>query len=337
MCYRASMPLTLRRPWRAFALSLGLGLLAIAFLASALEPRPAYQAEHYSAGTQGDFASFYADKLRRSAQAGVSAGNEERLLRFAPRTPLSILYIHGFGASRADGEYVVERLAETLRANTYFLRLPGHGSRMQDLEHHEFDAYLRTVEEALRHVDELGERRIVIGTSLGGLLSTYLAASHPDQVAALVLFSPFYDFVGTGKLLNAPFGLRLASWIGGPIRNTDQPAELGARVHADYGKHWYTRELTSSLRVVRDLKRYVARPEVFARVRCPVLLFYDQHDDVASAEQMRAAFATFARHERSRELAVEYGNHILASAYLETDKALILRESLQFLQMLSGD
>lgn len=328
------MRLTPIRLLGAAALALGLGLLSIELLASAFEPLPVYQRRAQAAGPQRSFADFYADKLRLSAQAGVSAGNGERLLRFAPRTPMAMLYIHGFGASRADGEYVVERLAETLHANTYFMRLPGHGTRMQELERYEFDAYLRASEEALQQVGQLGERRVVIGTSLGGLLATYLAASQPHQIAALVLFSPFYDFVGIGKLLNLPIGIRLATWIEGPIRNTEQPAALRTRVHPDYDKHWYTRELTSSLRVVRDLKRYAARPALFTRVRCPVLLFYDAHDDVASVAAMRTAFAAFGRQRLSRELAVEYGNHILASAYVETDKTSILRESQRFLQAL---
>lgn len=331
MCYRAAVG----RFWRALgrATVIVLGLFALGLLARALEPLPRYAPEQAHAARPFD--EFYRDKLQASAQAGVGEGNEERLLRVSERSDLAILYIHGFGASRADGEYVVERLAEAARANTYFMRLPGHGSRMQDLERHAFDSYVRAAEEALREVGQLGRRVVVIGTSLGGLLSTYLAAAHPERVAALVLFSPFYEYVGMSKLVNLPIGIRLATWIEGPVRSAEQPATLGARVHPDYPEHWYTREFTSSLRVVRDLKRFAARKEVFERVRCPVLLFYDPQDDVANALDMHAAFASFARDPRSREVRVDYGNHILASAYLETDKPLILREARSFLETLA--
>ncbi|MEO1224073.1 MAG: hypothetical protein AAFX92_07575, partial [Pseudomonadota bacterium] len=43
-----------------------------------------------------------------------------------------LLYIHGFGASRGEGEYVFDRVAEKYRANTYYMRLPGHGTNKED-------------------------------------------------------------------------------------------------------------------------------------------------------------------------------------------------------------
>jgi len=174
----------------------------------------------------------------------------------------------------------------------------------------------------------------VIGTSLGGAFATYLAAAYPDQIAGLILFSPFYDFVGLGKLIDLPGGLAIARAVEGPVRDASQPKEIGPRVSAEYAQHWYVHQYTSSLRIVRDSKRFIARPELFARVRCPVLLLYDAADDVASVPAMLAAFETFQRQPASRSVAIAYGNHILASAHLETDKPAILRETRRFLEAL---
>lgn len=42
---------------------------------------------------------------------------------------------------------------------------------------------------------------------------------------------------------------------------------------------------------------------------------------------MRAAFERFQPDPRSRRVAVEYGNHILASAYVDPDKGFVVRET----------
>ena len=77
--------------------------------------------------------------------------NEERLVwpqgtLIAAGTATAILYIHGFGASRAEGEASVEPIAQALQAVTYYTRLPGHGG---DLERHAAatpDRYFERVE-----------------------------------------------------------------------------------------------------------------------------------------------------------------------------------------------
>jgi pimeloyl-ACP methyl ester carboxylesterase len=311
------------------ALSVAFGLLWVAIAYT--EPLPIHH-RFARSGPQPDFATYYAATLTRSQREGVTSGNDGRLIRSSPRSKLALLYIHGFGASRADGEYVVERLAAALSANAYLMRLPGHGSRMEDLEKHEFGEYLRASEEAFDMVGQLGERQVVIGTSLGGALATYLAATYPERVAALVVISPFYDFVGIGKLLNLPGGLIIARAVEGRVRNAEQPNEIASRIHPDYAKHWYTREYTSSLRIVRDLRRFIGRPELFARVRCPVLLLYDPADDVASVPAMLRAFDLFRSQAQSRRVGVVYGNHVLASAYVDTDKATIVEASRRFLE-----
>lgn len=52
----------------------------------------------------GDFEEFYREKLALSRRDGVKPGNEEKLLRAAPgKTPIAVLYIHGFTASKTEG------------------------------------------------------------------------------------------------------------------------------------------------------------------------------------------------------------------------------------------
>jgi len=319
----------LRRTLTYAALSLPMLPLAW-YAASMVEPLPTYQASK-TQRTQ-PFADFLAERLEQSRAEGVLEGNQERLIRYAPRTKLALMYTHGFGASRADGEYIVERLSRALQANTYFVRLPGHGSRMQNLTEHRYTDYLQTVEQAFSMLEELGEQRILIGTSLGGALSTYVASTQPDAVKALVLFSPFYDFEGIARLLNMPGGVAIGKLIAGRIRNAEQPPSMKPRIRPNYERHWYTHQYTSALHIVRDLKRYIAQPARFEQIRSPALMLYSAQDPVASVTAMNAAFDAFQSKAQSRRVAVEYGNHIMASAYVDTDKDTVLREAQTFLQ-----
>ena len=83
---------------------------------------------------------------RRSASvsAGVRPQSLERLVRHQEgRTELAILYIHGFGSGRGEGEAVIDPLAKELGANLYYLRLPGHGASIDDHAQAKAGTYLR--------------------------------------------------------------------------------------------------------------------------------------------------------------------------------------------------
>ncbi len=150
------------------------------------------------------FDEFYKYKLAKSRELNVRPGNEEKLIRKSPgKTPIAILYIHGFGASRAEGEEVVDKIADTFSANTYYLRHPGHGTTPEDHRDRVYYDYLEEGRVALKMTRLLGDKVIVIGSSMGGLVATHLAAQYPEDVSGLVLASPFYDFEDkTSRILN---------------------------------------------------------------------------------------------------------------------------------------
>jgi hypothetical protein len=66
-----------------------------------------------------------------AAHAGVKPGLAKTVIWNDPaarhKTPLSLVYIHGFSASRKDIAPVIESMAGTLRANAFLTRLTAHG------------------------------------------------------------------------------------------------------------------------------------------------------------------------------------------------------------------
>jgi pimeloyl-ACP methyl ester carboxylesterase len=122
--------------------------------------------------------------------ADLKPDNEARIIwadSLKRKTPYSIVYIHGFGASWAEGDPVHKNIAKKYGANLYLSRLHDAGlsnpNAFDDLTPQNF---VDGAKRALAIGKQLGDSVIVIGTSAGGLLSVYLAAHNPE-IKALVL------------------------------------------------------------------------------------------------------------------------------------------------------
>ncbi|MFZ5630011.1 MAG: alpha/beta hydrolase [Spirochaetota bacterium] len=316
-------------------------LLLLAFLALSLFYAGAYcrQANlKYTYTPQPlarDFKTFYERNRNFSLRAGVPGHATERLVVNNPENSgIAILYIHGFGASRAEGEYTVDALAEAVGANVYYLRLPGHGTTAEAHAAATFEQYLATAEEALLHMPLLGKKTVVIGTSTGALVATYLASRHSDRLHALIVASPLWDFANkTTRLLNFPGGLSLGQMVMGTERDAGWKSDPENRKHADYEKHWLIKQKFAALVNLNNLRRFVVKPETFAAIKVPVLalVYYkdEKHQDEAiDVDKVREVMPQLgsAAGGKNRLVEIADGNHILLSEFVRTDKATQLRE-----------
>jgi pimeloyl-ACP methyl ester carboxylesterase len=288
------------------------------------------------------FEEYLEQQLQRSRREGVRPGNEERLTRRGPeRAPVVILFVHGFGASRAEGEAVVDQLAAELAATVYYTRLPGHGGSLEAQAAARTDEYFARLEEDFHRLRPLGEKLVLIGSSTGALLCVWLAARHPDDVAALILASPLLAYADPlAFLLSRRVGMPIIEALYGPIRDASWPTDPEGRKQSGYEDHWITRQRFRAMLPVDDLRRIIAVDETARAVRAPVELLYyyaDPHhqDSVVSVPAMLDFFKKTSGghpHPLSRQVAIADGNHILLSQYVRTDKQKILEESRQFLQ-----
>jgi pimeloyl-ACP methyl ester carboxylesterase len=294
------------------------------------------------------FEEFYEAQLNASRAAGVKEVAEERLVRNVPgRAREAILYIHGFGASRVEGEGVINRIAAERQANVYYLRLPGHGLDMEAHAQATYKDYLDVCETALAMMPLLGERVIVIGTSTGGLLATYLAAEHPDRVHALILASPLYDYAApASNMLKVPGSRWLVKAVYGDVREISWADDPEDRYADGIEKYWTAPQKYEALFKLEELRSFVARDNTYERVSAPTLLLYyykdEAHKDASvSVEAMLEALAHFGAltgpSPLNRAVAVADGNHILLSDYVRTDKDLILRETRSFFAALDAE
>lgn len=331
-----------------------LSLLAVLLLAGlmgglvwGLRERPLPRVDAPVGAPVADPDAWVAARVAEGEAIGVWPQASERLVRHHPgRAPVALLYIHGFGAARAEGEAVVDALAEAWGANTLYLRLPGHGIDAQAHAATTPRAYTEAVAAALAVMPALGEQVVVVGGSTGGLLATWAAAAHPARVDALILSSPLFAFADplAQHLLPRVMALPLLHALYGEDRWAGWSEDPEQRKQAGYDDHWLIDQRQRALIALEDTRRAIAQPSVFTRVEAPVLLLHhfadEAHQDgVVSVPAMRAAFAQMSGgspHPHSRLAPIADGNHILMSRYVRTDKASILAACRSFLTATVG-
>jgi carboxylesterase len=94
--------------------------------------------------------------------------------------------VHGFTGTPEE----MRPLGEALAAAGFpvlGIRLAGHGTCIDDLAHTGWRDWFRSVEDGVARLRRIAPRLAVAGMSMGALLGLHLAATRPDDVAALVL------------------------------------------------------------------------------------------------------------------------------------------------------
>jgi esterase/lipase len=129
----------------------------------------------------------------RESRAGVKPGCEAGIVWAAgkSRTPVSVVYFHGYTASRGEMYPVADRMAAALGANLYYPRWSGHALREDGHGAVSLKDWQRDAREAWAIAQALGERVVILACSMGAALATWLILGpHRALPAASVLISP---------------------------------------------------------------------------------------------------------------------------------------------------
>lgn len=223
-----------------------------------------------------------------SRHEGITPGTQKRIVwAGAPgaRTPLAIVYLHGFSATSEEIRPVPDQVAQELGANLFYTRLAGHGRGGPAMAEPRVADWVRDLDEALAIGQKLGEKVVIVATSTGGTLAA-LAAADPERAQALagvVLISPNFRVKNPASVLLTWPGARLwVPWLVGAERSfTPQ--------NADHARYWTTSYPTVALVPMAALVKAV-RGLDFGRVKVPALFIYAPDDQVVDeAETARIA------------------------------------------------
>ena len=221
----------------------------------------------------------------------IVEGTEKRVRWYnnqKQKTQFSIVYIHGFSASSQELSPTTQLLADKLGANTYYARLAGHGRSDDAMTQADVTAWQKEALQAYQIGQLLGEKVIIISTSTGGTLATWLLnQSGIKQPFANIMVSPNYKVQNKSIwLLKSSLGLKLAKLINGDYNSfTPHSPE-----HAKYWTERYPLEAVQPmLKLLDDVKQLDK-----SKTTTPQFIIYSPTDKVVDVDEIEAVAKQFS-------------------------------------------
>jgi pimeloyl-ACP methyl ester carboxylesterase len=250
------------------------------------------------------------------------------------RTPVVLLYLHGFGASHEEGAPLPVDLARQFKCNLFLARLDKHGLETgeSNLCGLTADSYVQSAEKALSLARQLGDSVVIMGTSGGGALGLFLCSRHP-YVKGLITWSPAVRLYApeTG-LLTGPWGSQLARLVTGKTHN-DWTYKV-----PEQKKYWTNHQCFDGVIQFATFLKYGLTPDTFKAVKCPFFMGYyyeneENQDKLVSVTAMKDMFAqlsTPAALKRERAFP-KAKDHVIGSQLLSKDWQSVEQESAAFM------
>ncbi len=272
-----------RRPMLYFFLLLIAGLIAlwvfgprenVTINASLDESVIGEDVDAYLAGREAR----YADVRESAAKEVVWAFPQSKA-----RTPVALVFVHGFSASKGEVRPLPDLAAQQLQANLFFTRLTGHGRDSGAMAEPSVQDWFHDVQEAIAVGEQLGEKVVLVTVSTGGTLAA-LAATHPelkDRVDGVVFISPNFKLNNsTAWMLTAPFAETLVPMLVGAERGFEPKNEL----HAEF---WTERYPTVALLPMAAAVKS-AQAANYYNVTIPALFIFSDDDQIVDHAMTRA-------------------------------------------------
>jgi esterase/lipase len=219
----------------------------------------------------------------------IVVGSEKHIRWFKDKqqSEIALVYIHGFSASRQELSPTTERLADRLKANVYYARLQGHGRSEDAMAEATVKGWKKDARQAYQIGKKIGKRVVLISTSTGGTLATWLAATEFDQaIVANVLVSPNFDVASNiAKIVTWPGGLTLAKWISGDYRSFTPMSE-------EHGRYWTFRYPIEAVLPMFDLLEEVQQLDK-SKINTPHLVVYSPNDKVIDIDAIKTTIQEF--------------------------------------------
>lgn len=273
---------------------------------------------------------------QEAAVPGIKAGNEAAVTWANPnshqKTKIAFVYLHGFGASKREGQPVMKMLSEKYGANVYEARLSEHGiDRVNGFEYLTPENYVASAKEAVAIGKMLGEKVIVVSTSTGGTLSLTLAAAD-KEIAGLILYSPFIDVLSPQMevLLTAEGKAAFVKMNGSEIQKQNRPAEEA--------KYWSTSYHVNGYAALIKMLKDNMTTATFQKVSCPVFVGYfykneQEQDKVVSVPAILKMYDSLGTPQNKKEKVAfaEVGNHVIACDIRSKDWESVYNETTHFI------
>lgn len=228
------------------------------------------------------------------------------------------LVLHGFTGNPSSMRGLAEALAGAGFA-VELPRLPGHGTRVEDMMATTFADWLGEAEAAYQRLASRCEKVVAVGLSMGGALVTWLASDHPEVAGAVFI----------NALASVPEGMQEA--VEGMLaQGMDRMDGIGSDI-ADPDAH-ESAYAETPLVPLRSL--FAVAPDVPGRLRritCPSLVITSVQDHVVDPSDSDI-IATSVRGPVER-LRLERSFHVATQDY---DKGIVESATVDFARKVTG-
>lgn len=229
---------------------------------------------------------------------------------YAQGNNIGILLSHGF----TGATFSMMPLAEAYKKVGYTVCLPrlaGHGTNLDDMAASTYEDWINSIEEGLAKLKETCDTIIMSGLSMGGTLTLYMAAKHPEikaiiPINAAVVIPYMHEAAHVDN--------EIIPGSGSDIKKQGVP-EIG-----------YKDTPVKSILEIRKLMRIVE--ESLFQIKCPTLIFVSPEDHTVPAFNADLIYTSINSAQKS---IIETPNSY-HMATLDHDKEFIIEQSLSFVE-----
>jgi len=235
---------------------------------------------------------------------------------YFPGNSTGCLLIHGFTGTpkemRPLGDFLVEKGYSVLG-----IRLSGHGTKMADIQRSHWQDWSGSVLDGWHLLQSSTDKVILMGLSMGGILTLYHASFLPVQ--GIVCMSTPYQLGSALELALLPFLTGIY-----PFKKkgkSDWHDPNAAKDHIAYEK-FPTRAIVQLTHLIQAMR------DSLPKVTAPALLMHAKGDLVVAPENMSRIYQELGTAEENKEMVLlENSGHVVTR---DSDKMTLFNNILSF-------
>ncbi|MBN2442761.1 MAG: alpha/beta hydrolase [Spirochaetales bacterium] len=233
--------------------------------------------------------------------------NTEKIIKWSKinceKSHYSIIYIHGFTATRQETAPVTDLIAQKLKANVFYCRLKGHGRDDEGIKDVTVNDWINDAYEAYEIGKIIGDKIIIIAVSTGVPLALWLSAKF-SNIAAVIMMSPnFQPADKSSNLILWPWGNIIIKLVAGKYMQWNVANEL-------HKKYWTTTYRSEALLPMMGLCK-LGRNLHLDKITLPVLCLYTEKDNVVSIPVIKEIFENLGS-SRKKLINTNAEDHVIA-------------------------
>ena len=239
-------------------------------------------------------------KSKEAAFDDIREGCEKEIIwakKAGQKTDLSVIYIHGFSASKEEVRPVPDMLAKALGANLFFARMRGHGRDGDAMGAVDLNEWIYDFEEAFAIGQAIGKRVIIMCCSNGApiTLSALSLKKKRTFLKGIIFVSPNFKLQNRASVLaNLAFPKIWAPILMGK--------EIGFEpVNEGHAKFWTYKYPPFAVVPMVRLLSYFGRLNM-SKFTFPALFVFSSKDKIVSPEKIKEVASKWGGPSDSLEL-----------------------------------